>query len=86
MEKGFWRYAIGKTCKIVYEEGGRMHVAVCKVLDANDSFLCEKDMRTGRIYFLATNKIIKLTVLPKLENQESGKRQNRCNKVRENFV
>ena len=69
MEK-FWRQAIGKVCKIVYEENGRVHVAVCKVLDANDSFICEKDLRTGRLYFLATNKIIRLSVLPKPENQK----------------
>lgn len=56
-----WRRLVGREVKIVLRrDGDYVPVFFGKVIDANDSFVVEKD-RFGKLHFLAVSEIIKVS-------------------------
>lgn len=55
-----WKRLKGKDVKIVLKNGERVMVCFGTVVDANDSFLVEKDSH-GKIHFLSTSSIERIS-------------------------
>jgi len=70
-DKNMWKMLRGKNCKIVLGDGESVVIYVGKVIDANDSFVVEKD-RFGRIHFLNTSTIERISEQPELKEIEAN--------------
>jgi len=65
-----WKRLKGKDVKIVLKNGDRAMVCFGRVVDANDSFLVEKDLK-GKIHFLNVLNIERIS-----EVKEEGSPEN----------
>lgn len=54
-----WERLRGKYCKFVIRDGGEIYAVHGTVIDANSSFIVEKD-RFGKLHFLSTEIIEKI--------------------------
>ena len=60
-----WKRLNGKHCKIVLNDGNGVYIRYGTVIDANDSFIVEKD-RFGKLHFLNTSSIERVSEHPKV--------------------
>ena len=66
-----WKKLRGKSCKIVMKDGNDVRIYFGTVVQANDSFVVEKD-RFGRIHFLNTSSIERVSEHPENVGKSKG--------------
>lgn len=66
----------GKLCRIVWKDGSETHAAIGQIQCLNESYLVEKDLDRGQVYFLRFQDLIKIeevSSVKRLPEQEEVK-------------
>jgi len=66
-----WKRLRGKKVKIVLKDGDRSYIHMGMVVDANDSFLVERDSH-GKIHFLSTSSIERISEVSRESSLEKS--------------
>ena len=53
----------GMICRFTLKEGNKPNVVLGEIIDANNTFIVERNPINGRIYFLSLSVIQKISIL-----------------------
>ena len=53
----------GMICRFTLKEGNKPNVVLGEIIDANNTFIVERNPINGRIYFLNVSSIQKISIL-----------------------
>ena len=60
----------GMICRFTLKEGNKQNVVLGEIIDANNTFIVERNPINGRIYFLNVSAIQKISILNGKNNKE----------------
>ncbi len=60
----------GMICRFTLKEGNKPNVVLGEIIDANNTFIVERNPINGRIYFLNVSAIQKISILNGKNNKE----------------
>ena len=67
----------GMICRFVIQDGDKAKSVIGEIIDANGSFIVEKNPTTNRVYFLSVSTIQKISIINDGKNNKEKEQKNK---------